>query len=50
MFAEAKAMGAGYIRLDVSLDDIFDVWTGAATEPRSEGRRRGRPAGAALPG
>jgi hypothetical protein len=37
MFAEAKAMGAGYIRLDVSLDDIFDVWTGEATEPRWEG-------------
>ena len=37
MFAEAKAMGAGYIRLDVSLDDIFDVWTGEAQQPRWDG-------------
>ena len=26
LFAEAKAMGARYIRLDVVLDGIFDVW------------------------
>jgi hypothetical protein len=37
MFAEAKAMGARYIRLDVSPDDIFDVWTAAAPEPRWDG-------------
>lgn len=34
MFREAKAMGAGYIRVDISLDAIFDVWTVEATEPR----------------
>src|SRR5262245_19991278 len=37
MFAEAKAMGAGYIRLDVSLDDVFDVWTAEAPRPRWDG-------------
>src|SRR5919108_787613 len=34
MFAEARAMGARYIRLDISLDDVFDVWTAVAPEPR----------------
>ena len=34
MFAEAKAIGAGYVRLDVSLDHIFDAGTGKAQQPR----------------
>jgi Glycosyl hydrolase catalytic core len=32
LFAEAKDMGAAYIRLDVVLDSIFDVWNAPATE------------------
>jgi hypothetical protein len=37
MFAEARAMGAGYIRLDVVLDPIFDLWVAPAPEPRWQG-------------
>jgi hypothetical protein len=37
MFSEAKAMGARYIRLDVSLDAIFDVWTAEASAPNWRG-------------
>jgi hypothetical protein len=37
MFAEAKTMGATYIRLDVSIEDIFDVWTAEAPQPRWDG-------------
>ena len=37
MFREAKAMGAAYIRVDISLDEIFDVWTVAAPDPHWAG-------------
>jgi hypothetical protein len=37
MFSEAKAMGARYIRLDIALDEVFDVWTVEAPEPQWRG-------------
>jgi len=37
MFSEAKAMGAHYIRLDIALDAVFDVWTVEAPEPQWRG-------------
>ena len=37
MFSEAKAMGARYIRLDVALDEVFDVWTVEAPDPHWRG-------------
>lgn len=37
MFAEAKAMGAAYIRLDVVLDAIFDAGAAPVTAPNWQG-------------
>lgn len=37
MFSEAKAMGARYIRLDIALDAVFDIWTAEAPEPQWRG-------------
>ena len=37
LFAEAKAMGARYIRLDVSLEGTFDYWGAEAVEPNWTG-------------
>jgi hypothetical protein len=33
MFSEASAMGARYIRVDLGIDSIFDLWTAPAPEP-----------------
>jgi polysaccharide biosynthesis protein PslG len=37
IFAEAKAMGARYIRLDVSLEGTFEHWGAEAAEPNWKG-------------
>jgi hypothetical protein len=37
LFAEAKAMGARYIRLDVSLEGTFEDWGAEAAEPNWNG-------------